>query len=168
MNPAAPFALATQSTEALRFADQLERSFRGGAWHGPSLSEALAGVTADAADRRPIPAAHSIHELVMHLGFWFDEARRRINGEALDDSDPAIDWPNAAETSWDATLARLEESHRQLHATVKALGAERFDQAVAGSDPTLRGMLLGLLQHNAYHGGQIILLALRRGAPIGS
>jgi uncharacterized damage-inducible protein DinB len=30
---------------------------------------------------------------------------------------------------------------------------------VAGSDPTLRGLLLGLLQHNAYHTGQIVVLA---------
>ena len=37
------------ATEAVRFADQLERSFRGGAWQGPSLTEALAGVTATAA-----------------------------------------------------------------------------------------------------------------------
>jgi hypothetical protein len=29
---------------------------------------------------------------------------------------------------------------------------------VAGSDPTVRGLLVGILQHNAYHGGQIVLL----------
>ena len=31
--------------EAARFADQLERSLNGGAWHGPALAEALAGLT---------------------------------------------------------------------------------------------------------------------------
>jgi len=40
---------------------------------------------------------------------------------------------------------------------VLALDDTRLDDAVDGSDPTLRGMLIGLLQHNAYHAGQISL-----------
>ena len=57
------------------------------------------------------------------------------------------------------SLAQLEESHCRLRAHLLALDAASFDRRVAGSDPTLRGMLLGLLQHNAYHAGQIVLLA---------
>ena len=41
------------------------------------------------------------------------------------------------------------------------LDEKRFDQP-AGSDPTLRGLLLGLLQHNAYPAGQLVLLAKAR------
>lgn len=162
---AATAATAAPATEAVRFADQLERSFRGGAWQGPSLTEALAGVTATAAFRRPVVGAHSIGELVFHLDFWLDAARRRIAGEAVDGSVPEPDWPSgidaktASAPAWNAALARLEESHRRLHATVLALDETRFDQPVAGSDPTLRGLLLGILQHNAYHTGQIVLLA---------
>lgn len=157
-------AVAT-SSEAARFADQLERSFRGGAWQGPSVTEALAGVDATAAYRRPVAGAHSIGELVFHIEFWLDAARRRIEGEAVDGSVPEADWPSGVEgksasaPAWKAALARLEESHRRLHATVLALDEKRFDQPVAGSDPTLRGLLLGILQHNAYHTGQIALLA---------
>lgn len=165
MTPPAPAAPTLPAAEAVRFADQLERSFRGGAWQGPSLSEALAGITAAAAGRRPVAGAHSIGELVFHIDFWIDAARRRIGGEAVDGLAPEADWPLAssdgglAEADWKAALAHLEESHRQLHATVLALDETRFDQPVAGSDPTLRGLLLGLLQHNAYHTGQIVVLA---------
>ncbi len=160
----APAAVAA-SAEAARFADQLERSFRGGAWQGPSVTEALAGVSAAAALRRPIAGGHNIRELVFHLNFWLDAARRRIEGEAVDGSVPEADWTREKEgkgtneATWKTALAELGESHRRLHATVLALDAERFDQPVAGSDPTLRGLLLGILQHNAYHTGQIALLA---------
>ena len=151
--------------EAARFADQLERSLNGGAWHGPALAEALAGLTADEADFRPFAGAHTIRELVFHLDFWIEETRRRIEAPPDDRPDPETDWPSGKvakgrqDATWKAALAHLEESHRRLKATVLALDEAGFDRRVAGSDPTLRGMLLGLLQHNAYHGGQIVLLA---------
>jgi hypothetical protein len=72
------------------------------------------------------------------------------------------DWPvvsGSSPSAWTQVLEALERAHRQLHGAVLALADERLDDAVAGSDPTVRGMLLGLLQHNAYHAGQIALLA---------
>jgi uncharacterized damage-inducible protein DinB len=156
---------AATSAEAARFADQLERSLRGGAWQGPSLTEALAEVDATAAYRRPVAGAHSIAELVFHIDYWLDASRRRIEGEAEESSRPDPDWPqgvggkSGSAPAWKEALAHLEATHRRLHATVLALDEARFDQPVRGSDPTLRGLLLGILQHNAYHTGQITLLA---------
>jgi len=150
-------------TESL--ADLLERTFRGGAWHGPAVAEALAGVDAAAAARRPLAGAHSIWEIVRHLTVWNEVPRRRIDGERLQDLPAERDWPappsEAAEVSepaWRSALAALEESHAALHARVRGLGDAQLDEPVAGSDPTVRGMLLGVLQHNAYHAGQIALL----------
>lgn len=151
--------------EAARFADQLERSLHGGAWHGPALAEALEGLTAEEADFRPLADAHTIRELVFHVDFWIQETLRRIEGPPDDRPDPETDFPTGEvakgrrDATWKAALAQLETSHRRLQATVLALDETSFDRRVAGSDPTLRGMLLGLLQHNAYHGGQIVLLA---------
>ena len=162
---AAAHSVAAASAEAARFADQLERSFRGGAWQGPSLTEALAGIDATAAYRRPLAGGHSIGELVFHVAFWLDMARQRIDGVTVDGAAENADWPSgvdgtsASAPAWQSALAHLEETHRRLHATVLALDEERFDQPVAGADPTLRGLLLGVLQHNAYHTGQIALLA---------
>ena len=68
------------------------------------------------------PAAHSIAELVFHVDFWLDAARRRIDGEAVDAAAPETDWPSgidgksASAPAWKAALAHLEESHRRLHA----------------------------------------------------
>ena len=57
----------TQDLASTRLADQLERSFRGGAWHGPALMEVLAGVDAAVARWHPEPASHSIADIVGHL-----------------------------------------------------------------------------------------------------
>ena len=148
-------------TESDRLADQLERSFRGGAWHGPALEETLAGVDATAAARRPLPDAHTIWEIALHAGAWMDVARRRIAGEPVGELSPELDWAapsELSESAWQATLARLEEAHSGLRSAVIELDDDRLEDPVAGSDPTVRGLLLGVLQHNVYHAGQIVML----------
>jgi uncharacterized damage-inducible protein DinB len=142
-------------------ADQLERSFRGGAWHGPAVAETLAGVDAAAAAAHPFPGAHSIWEIVRHLTVWNEVPLRRINGERLEDLSHERDWPPVADLSpeaWRAALTALEEAHAALQARVRALSEAQLDDPVGGSDPTVRGLLFGVLQHHAYHAGQISLL----------
>lgn len=51
------------NSELARIAEQLRRSFEGEAWHGPSVLEALGGVSPDEANQHPITDAHSIWEL---------------------------------------------------------------------------------------------------------
>jgi uncharacterized damage-inducible protein DinB len=149
------------NVEAARLADQLERSFRGGAWHGPALLQAVDGVDAALATSRPIGAAHTIHELVWHAAFWLDVGRQRIEGVPPQALGPDADWPATdgdAAALWRDALDRLEAAHRGLHALVSSLPDARLEDPVTGSDPSVRGLLLGLVQHNAYHAGQIVLL----------
>src|SRR5256885_1288552 len=58
------------NSESLRISDQLRRAFTGEAWHGPSLHELLAGITAEQARTRPLPSGHTIWELVLHIELW--------------------------------------------------------------------------------------------------
>jgi uncharacterized damage-inducible protein DinB len=156
----------TMMSQIESLADQLERAFRGGAWHGPSVSEALAGVDESAAAARPLPAAHSIWEIVHHLTAWNDVPRRRLDGERLQGLPAELDWPPVKDVSagaWRAALAALENAHTALHARVRDLAESQLDDPVSGSDPTVRGMLFGILQHSAYHAGQIVLLRKARG-----
>ena len=146
-------------------ADQLERAFRGGAWHGPAVAEALDGVDAATAASRSLPGTHSIWEIVHHLTVWNDAPRQRLDGEAMQNLPAERDWPPVGDVStgaWQAALTALEEAHAALHARVLELTDAQLEDPVAGSDPTVRGMLFGVLQHNAYHAGQIALL--RKGA----
>ncbi|HEV8580131.1 MAG TPA: DinB family protein [Thermoanaerobaculia bacterium] len=148
-------------------ADQLERAFRGGAWHGPAVAETLADVDETIAAARPLPGDHSIWEIVHHLTVWNDVPRRRLDGERLQNLPAERDWPPVAETSaaaWQAALSALEDAHTAFHDRVLDLTDGQLDDPVAGSDSTVRGMILGVLQHNAYHAGQIALLRKPQGS----
>lgn len=153
-------------SQAETLADLLERAFRGGAWHGPAVAEALAGVDAATAAARPIEGAHSIWEIVHHLTAWNEVPLRRLDGERLQNLPAERDFPPVTDVSadaWRSALAALEDAHAALHARVLDLADGQLDDPVAGSDPTVRGMLLGVLQHNAYHAGQIVLLRKLQG-----
>ena len=158
--------------ETARLADLLERAFRGGAWHGPALAETYAGVDAATAAAHPVPDAHSIWEIVNRAAAWTDIARRRMAGETLGQVPLEEDWPpvpdDPSPAAWKAAQEALEQAHRRLHSAVLELPDHCLEDCVAGSDPTIRGLLLGLLQHQAYHAAQIVILEKAAAAASGA
>ena len=149
-------------SRATRLARHIERTVTGPMWHGPALVDLLEGVTADAARKRPVAAAHNIWELVLHITAWADIARQRIKGHDTGDPTPEQDWPKpGSDPAWPLAVERLEETHRQLAADTRMLGEAELDALVPGLEYTVRVLLHGIVEHGAYHGGQIALL--RRG-----
>src|SRR5438045_6786754 len=82
-----------------RLLDQLNRAFGGEAWHGPALRNLLDGVTDDQAKSHPIRGAHSILELVVHVGTWNDVVAQRVGGTAVESKD-VDDWADVAKIQW--------------------------------------------------------------------
>src|SRR5215467_12866002 len=119
--------------EIERIADQLHRAYTGDAWHGPSVLEALQGVTPEIAARRPIAGAHNIWELTHHIGAWADIPRRRLAGEVFEVT-PEINFPpvpQASEAAWRDSLNRLAESQKRLMDVVLALDENRLDERIS-------------------------------------
>jgi hypothetical protein len=140
--------------------DQLQSAYAGEAWHGPSLQELLAGVTAQQALARPIAGAHSIWELTMHIGVWMSAARRRLAGDPAKLT-PQEDWPlidGGSPDAWRQTLDALENEHDQLRAAVCSLAESSLENQASGKNHSVEFMLHGVIQHNLYHAGQIALL----------
>ena len=154
-------------SETHRIIDQLEREHEGDPWHGSPLSAILQGIDAATAARRPIPGAHSIWELVLHMTGWKNEVRKRLGGAPA--AEPAEgDWPDVGEPTdprWRAALEALEAAHRDLIAAVRSLPESKLFEPT--NDPRDRPLgvgvthyvlLHGIVQHDVYHSGQIALL----------
>src|ERR1700674_3736560 len=121
-------------TEIERILDQLKRAYEGNAWHGPSVREVLAGITAEQAHARPLQNAHSIWELVHHIAVWENVGRRRLTGDraAIDISSPE-DWPPADDTSdaaWEQAKAALDRGHQGLVEAIADLLESRLDEPI--------------------------------------
>src|SRR5216110_1048856 len=108
--------------ETARLADQIRRAFEGEAWHGDSVLELLTGVTATQAAAKPIPNAHSIWELLLHIAAWDGAVLRRTAGTAVTLSDEENFPPikDASEAAWRKTVDAVKRTHDDL---VKAVAA---------------------------------------------
>lgn len=148
--------------ETERLVDLLERAFSGKSWHGPAVKEVLSGINAAKASARPIQTAHTIWELVLHIGAWTDVVRQRIEGEEVlepkeGDFPAPIDSSNQA---WQNALSDLEARHNALKKTILGLNDSELDRVLQQkmSKATCYGMLHGATHHYIYHAGQIGLL----------
>jgi hypothetical protein len=142
--------------------ESIARSVAGDPWHGPSLAALLAGVTEAEAAARPVPGAHSIVELVLHTAAWMDEVAARLQGRTPGEPE-AGDWPPAC--PWPAARARLDAAHARLQRALAGFPEARLGEgcggervAALGTGVTFEAMLVGVSEHNAYHGGQVALL----------
>jgi uncharacterized damage-inducible protein DinB len=149
-------------TEIERILDQLKRAYDGNAWHGPSVREVLAGVTAEQAHARPLENAHSIWELVHHIAVWEGAGRRRLAGDraAIAISTPE-DWPPAddhSEAAWEQAKAALDRGHQALVEAIAEVAESRLDEPILEGMSTVYVTLHGVIQHDLYHAGQIAML----------
>jgi hypothetical protein len=104
------------------------------------------------------------------MSAWTEIARERLVGSAKSDPTPEEDWPPVKDKSadeWRAARERLKEAHRELAADVAKLGDSDLIGRVPGKDHSVLTMVHGIVEHDAYHGGQIAILkkALRLGQP---
>ncbi|HEY7096911.1 MAG TPA: DinB family protein [Terriglobales bacterium] len=152
------------TAEIDRIMVQLTRAFDGEAWHGPAVLELLSDVDAKTAAARPIPGAHTIWELTMHIQGWEGVIRRRLGGEALTLSEDE-DFPKIKDTSeaaWQAALEGLRREHKALLDVVSKTEDERLSEKVPGKNYNVYFMLHGAVQHALYHAGQIAVLKKAR------
>ena len=146
------------ASETVRMQDQLRRVYEGPAWLGPSLKELLDGVDQERAARRPLPEAHSIWELVLHITAWLRIARERLFATAVRDHTEEENWAPITGL-WQDALIALDREVRALEQALTAVAPERLDQAAPASEPqTFYILMHGVIQHTAYHAGQIALL----------
>jgi heme-degrading monooxygenase HmoA/uncharacterized damage-inducible protein DinB len=146
--------------EVAALADAVRRIGEGDTWHGPSLAELLADVHAPRALARPLPAAHSIFEIVLHVAAWTDVFRRRLQGTAVEEPE-AGDFPpvsDPTDAGWDAARTRLRRGHTELLDVVAGLDPGRLGAAVPGRPFSVRFQVQSAIRHVVYHSGQIGLL----------
>jgi uncharacterized damage-inducible protein DinB len=147
--------------------DQLHRAFNGDSWHGPSVVQLLRDVTFPQAMATPPGGVHSIAAIVAHMTSWVAEVTRRVTGHPP--AEPIEgDWPiprATDEAGWAAMHLELAEAMARLTEAVAGFPEARWNDKVGdardaalGTGVTYEQTVLGLVQHLAYHGGQVAIL----------
>lgn len=147
---------------------RMDGTYGEGGW-SVALSRALAGVTAVQAAWQPGPDRHSIWQIANHLTFWkeicagaLERAPRRPG--RIDNAATFGAPGDAADASgWQAAAHRLDAAQARLRAAVAELDESDLDRPLPGEQVPVGDLIAGLIEHDAYHAGQIMLLRQLQG-----
>lgn len=148
-------------TDPKQLALEVRRTVTGPMWHGPSINAALDGLTYVAANSRPVPGAHSAWEIALHIASWADIARSRLGEAIMRDPIRSRDWPPVpapSPSAWRLAVEQIGSAYDALADHVDWLRPEDLSRIVPGRDYTVETMVRGVIEHGAYHAGQIAIL----------
>jgi uncharacterized damage-inducible protein DinB len=131
----------------------------GDCWIGINFKDALANITVPVAIRPGSNGGNSIWQLVNHIIYWRTVTVTRLGGSLQ--PPPFEDFMLPDELSadnWKQTLLDFEAAYHQLRSAILHFKAEDLDKPSPKKEQTYYHLLMGCLQHDSYHLGQIVLL----------
>ncbi|WP_231465794.1 MULTISPECIES: DinB family protein [unclassified Pedobacter] len=148
--------------------NEIKKSFNGDAWHGNHVMQTLNNVEPEKAFQHFIPDAHSIAEIALHLTAWTEEVSSRLNGNLALEPEMG-DWPPVQEKSpqaWEKIIVNFKIANEELIRICENIKPNDWNNktidernAALGTGVTNAVLLNGLVQHHAYHSGQIAILS---------
>ena len=147
--------------EVRRFIHLLECSYSGPTWHGPPIRDVLEELSEETAFWK-LGNSHSVLEIVVHMVRWREYVLRLLSGNHNRATDSELIFPRIEspdEYDWTDTLTLLSKSQNSLLEALRHFPEDKLEDTVPGDrDYNWHYLLYGLLQHDAYHLGQIRFL----------
>lgn len=138
---------------------QLTDLQHGDSWIGINFKEALHEINAATAVKKISAGSNSIWQLTNHIIYWRNTVVNRLNGS--NDKPPFADFllPDILdEVHWRQTLHDFEMAYHQLRSAIHGVKEDQLHHASVKARQTNFDLIIGSLQHDAYHLGQIVLL----------
>jgi uncharacterized damage-inducible protein DinB len=148
-------------TESERISDLFEKLYNGEPWIDVNMVSTLNNITADQAAKSVLPNCNSIWEIVHHLIEWRLNVLQRVHGNII--QTPSHNYveviKNPSNAAWAETLQKLETTQMQWLEFLKMFQTQDFEKRYPVNNRTYYEHIQGIIQHDAYHLGQIVLLA---------
>lgn len=148
--------------EILLIAEQLKDAYEGNPWFGRSAKELLGEVAKENAFTK-LNGQHSILELVWHMITWreftLECLRKKEHPDAKKFED--LDWRELDHSNkglWQQGLDKLNETQTELIAALQQQEDSILPQEVKNRNYDYRKLLIGIVQHDIYHLGQIAFI----------
>ncbi|MGG9964479.1 DinB family protein [Ferruginibacter sp. SUN106] len=145
--------------EINRIVKLFEALQQGDCWIGTNFKETLQGVDATSASDAVSGNSNSIWQLTAHIIYWRTTVVNRLTGS--DNPPPFKDFLLPAELNdagWKQTLHDFEAAYHSLRTALHNIKDEQLDKASPRKEQTFYQLIMGCLQHDAYHLGQMMLL----------
>jgi uncharacterized damage-inducible protein DinB len=130
------------------------------AWYGPTIGQLIEQVSAEKAMSRQ-PGGHSVWQILRHSILWRNIVCAALDGEPYSLPSDEQNWPEISELSeeaWGEACAEYHRSNEAIALLIAKLSEDKLDTYVDGQKFTVSEALHGILEHEAYHAGQIAIL----------
>lgn len=148
--------MANEINRILKLFADLEH---GDCWIGNNFKETLHGVDSKKAMQSISGKTNSIWQLVAHITYWRTTVVNRFTGSLNPPPFPDFllpDEPN--EENWRQALHDFEAAYHLLRNAIHHFSEENLYKPSPKKGQSYYDLIMGCLQHDAYHLGQIMIL----------
>jgi uncharacterized damage-inducible protein DinB len=121
----------------------------------------LESITAAQAARQVWPGCNSIWQIVNHMIAWRRNVLKRVQGKTL--VTPAHNYfepvAEISDKAWKAALRTFAATQKSWLQLLNGFDRKQFEKIYPPNGLNYYEHIQGILQHDAYHLGQIVLLA---------
>ncbi|MRX37975.1 DUF1572 domain-containing protein [Flavobacterium sp. LC2016-23] len=147
-------------SENKRISNLYQSIYNGNPWLEVTLAHTLENITAEQAYRKVNPNLNTIWEIVNHLIQWRRNILRRVQGETVLTPDhnyfvPVLD---SSEAAWEQSLQSLAKSQELWNAFFEDFNDSDLEKIYINNNHTYYEHIHGIIQHDVYHLGQIVIL----------
>jgi uncharacterized damage-inducible protein DinB len=134
-----------------------------------AIRNALEGLTAVQALWKPDGSDNSIWESLAHVSYYNNAYLQRFKGidykYDITDNDETFRSGELSEAAWRAEVAKFDEIMTTWRSLIEAADPLKLGEAVSTENTaTWAELIANVNAHNAYHGGQILLLRKLQGS----
>ena len=147
--------------ETQRIHKLFEDLYKGDPWLDVTLAGTLSKISAAKAAQKPGPEWNSIWEITNHLICWRENVLKRVKGNVI--ATPGNNYfsyiIDTSEIAWQQTQRKLYDSQEAWTAFLSEQNPEDLNKIYPANNHTYADHIHGIIQHDAYHLGQIVMLA---------
>ena len=147
------------ANEINRILKQFADLQHGNCWIGNNFKKVLHDVGVDEALKNIPGIKNNIWRLVAHITYWRTSVVNRLTGTT--NPPPFADFllpDNCNEENWRQALHDFEAAYHLLRNAIHHFNEDNLDKPSPRKDQTFYELIMGCLQHDAYHLGQMMLV----------
>lgn len=147
--------------EAKRIKKLFEDLYNGSPWIDVTIMDTLGNISAEQASKKIAPGRNSIWQIVNHITSWRENVLLRVQGNKIvtPNNNYFAEIENISEAEWHKALERLANSQNQWIRFLENFDESQFENIYPSNQMSYYEQIHGILQHDAYHLGQIVLLS---------
>ena len=115
------------------------------------------GLSWEKAGEKPEGSLHSVWELLFHMNYWQDFILTELHEEKTESPEDTKSWPSSPSPSNEKEYTEaVTRFLKGLGRATQQASKDSLEEGIGGRKRTPADLLMVLINHNSYHGGQVV------------